>query len=50
MSRYGTPKNWAGQLGMKDVVGPLDETLQQQKTTDALRSKLAQTKVNLKAA
>jgi len=50
MSRYGTLKNWAGQLGMKDVVGLLDATLQEEKKTDALLSKLAQTEVNLKAA
>ena len=50
MSRYGTLKNWAGQLGMKDVVGLLDTTLQEEKKTDALLSELAQTKVNLKAA
>jgi ferritin-like metal-binding protein YciE len=50
MSRYGTLKTWAGQLGMKDVVGLLDQTLQEEKKTDALLSKLAQSKVNLKAA
>src|SRR3984885_2392693 len=50
MSRYGTLKTWAGQLGLKDVVGLLDQTLQEEKKTDALLSKLAQTKVNLKAA
>jgi ferritin-like metal-binding protein YciE len=50
ISRYGTLKNWAGQLGMNDAVGLLDETLQEEKKTDALLSKLAQTKVNLKAA
>ena len=50
MSRYGTLKNWAGQLGMKDAVRLLDETLQEEKKTDAALSKLAQTEVNLKAA
>jgi ferritin-like metal-binding protein YciE len=50
MSRYGTRKNWAGHQGMKDVVGLLDETLQEEKKTDALLSKLAESKVNLKAA
>lgn len=50
ISRYGTLKNWANQLGMKDAVGLLDETLQEEKKTDALLSKLAETKVNLKAA
>jgi ferritin-like metal-binding protein YciE len=50
MSRYGTLKNWANQLGMKDAVSLLDQTLQEEKKTDALLSKLAETKVNLKAA
>jgi ferritin-like metal-binding protein YciE len=35
---------------MKEVVGLLDQTLQEEKKTDALLSKLAQAKVNLKAA
>jgi ferritin-like metal-binding protein YciE len=50
MSRYGTLKTWAGQLGMKEAVGLLDQTLQEEKKTDALLSKLAQAKVNPKAA
>ena len=50
ISRYGTLKTWAAQLGMKDVAALLDQTLQEEKKTDALLSKLAQAKVNLKAA
>ena len=50
MSRYGTLKTWATQLGMNDASTLLDQTLQEEKKTDALLSKLAQTKVNLKAA
>jgi ferritin-like metal-binding protein YciE len=50
MSRYGTLKTWATQLGMKDAAALLDQTLQEEKKTDALLSKLAQSKVNLKAA
>jgi ferritin-like metal-binding protein YciE len=50
MSRYGTLKTWAAQLGMKDAAALLDQTLQEEKKTDALLSKLAQAKVNLKAA
>ena len=49
MSRYGTLKAWATQLGMQDAAALLDQTLQERKT-DALLSKLAQAKVNLKAA
>ena len=50
MSRYGTLKAWATQLGMKDAAALLDQTLQEERKTDALLSKLAQAKVNLKAA
>ena len=50
MSRYGTLKTWATQLGMRDVAALLDQTLQEEKKTDALLSRLAQAKVNLKAA
>jgi ferritin-like metal-binding protein YciE len=50
MSRYGTLKTWATQLGMKDAAALLDQTLQEEKKTDALLSKLAQATVNLKAA
>jgi ferritin-like metal-binding protein YciE len=50
MSRYGTLKTWAGQLGLKDVASILDQTLAEEKKTDALLSKLAQSTVNPKAA
>jgi ferritin-like metal-binding protein YciE len=50
MARYGTLKTWATQLGLKDVVSLLDETLQEEKKTDALLSKLAEMVVNGKAA
>ena len=50
MSRYGTLKAWATQLGMQDAAALLDQTLQEERKTDALLSKLAQARVNLKAA
>ena len=50
MARYGTLKTWATQLGMKDAAALLDQTLQEEKKADALLSKLAQSKINLKAA
>jgi ferritin-like metal-binding protein YciE len=50
MSRYGTLKNWAQKLGLKEAVSLLDQTLQEEKKTDALLSKLAQSEVNAKAA
>ena len=50
MSRYGTLKTWATQLGHKDVAQLLDQTLQEEKKTDGLLSKLATSAVNKKAA
>ena len=50
MSRYGTLKTWASQLGLKDAVSLLDETLQEEKQTDALLSSLAESSVNQEAA
>jgi ferritin-like metal-binding protein YciE len=50
ISRYGTLKQWAQQLGMKDAVRLLDETLQQEKKTDQALTSLADAAVNLAAA
>ena len=50
ISRYGTLKQWAKQLGMKEAVRLLDETLQQEKKTDVALTTLADTAVNLAAA
>ena len=50
MSRYGALKTWATQLGMRDAAALLDQTLQEEKKTDALLSKLANSGVNRKAA
>lgn len=50
ISRYGTLKTWAGLLGMKDAVKLIDQTLQQEKTTDQTLSKLAESEVNYEVA
>ena len=50
MSRYGTLTTWAMQLGMNEASALLNQTLQEEKKTDALLSKLAETRVNLKVA
>ena len=50
ISRYGTLKTWATELGMKDAARLLDETLKQEKNTDDSLSKLAVSAVNLAAA
>jgi ferritin-like metal-binding protein YciE len=50
ISRYGTLKQWAQHLGMKDAVRLLDETLQEEKKTDETLTSLAEASVNLAAA
>lgn len=50
IARYGTLKQWAQQLGKKDVVRLLDETLQQEKKTDVALTTLAEASVNIAAA
>jgi ferritin-like metal-binding protein YciE len=49
MSRYGTLKTWAGELGLNDVVRLLDQTLEEEKKTDAALTKIAETVVNQRA-
>jgi ferritin-like metal-binding protein YciE len=46
ISRYGTLKNWAQELKLNKAVTLLDETLQEEKNSDALLSKLALEVVN----
>ncbi|MBX9932897.1 MAG: DUF892 family protein [Methylobacterium sp.] len=41
IARYGTLKTWATQLGHKDAAKLLDETLQEEKRTDELLTKIA---------
>ncbi len=50
MARYGTLVAWAEQLGMKEAARLLQQTLEEEKKTDALLNKLAQSAVNQKAA
>jgi ferritin-like metal-binding protein YciE len=50
ISRYGTLKQWATQLGMKEAVRLLDETLQEEKKTDVALTSLAESGVNIAAA
>ena len=46
ISRYGTLKTWAGELGYKDAVKLIDATLKEEKNTDAALSQLAEAEVN----
>lgn len=49
ISRYGSLKCWATELGMSDVVKLLDATLNEEKKTDAALSELAESEVNVHA-
>ena len=50
MSRYGTLKAWAAKLNMPKAVSLLDQTLNEEKKTDDLLSKIAESEVNYEAA
>jgi ferritin-like metal-binding protein YciE len=50
ISRYGTLKSWATQLGHKDAAKLLDETLAEEKKTDEALTKLAASAINAEAA
>jgi ferritin-like metal-binding protein YciE len=50
IARYGTLKAWATKLGMTEAARLLDQTLQEEKKTDMLLSKLAVSSLNQKAA
>lgn len=49
ISRYGTLKAWAGKLGMDDAAALLDETLEEEKATDAALTQLAESEINIEA-
>ena len=50
ISRYGTLKTWADELGLRDAVRLLDATLQEEKKTDATLTQIAEGVVNQEAA
>lgn len=50
ITRYGTLIAWAEQLGFKESVKLLKQTLKEEETTDSLLSKMAISRVNKKAA
>jgi ferritin-like metal-binding protein YciE len=49
ISRYGTLKTWAEELGMDDAVKLLDETLSEEKNTDKTLTQIATSSVNVHA-
>jgi len=50
ISRYGTLKTWADELGLRDAVRLLDATLQEEKKTDATLTQIAEGVANREAA
>ena len=49
ISRYGTLRTWAEELGLNDAVSLLQETLDEEKATDQALTKIAETVVNQEA-
>ena len=49
ITRYGTLKRWAEELGMKDAVSLLDKTLQEESATDEALTGIADASVNDRA-
>ena len=50
IARYGTLAAWAKQLGHKEIAELLSETLAEEKKTDQLLNKLAEGRINKRAA
>jgi ferritin-like metal-binding protein YciE len=50
ISRYGTLRTWADELGLRDAARLLEQTLAEEKKTDELLTRLAERAVNLAAA
>lgn len=49
ISRYGTLRTWAKELGLNDAVRLLDQTLAEEKKTDATLTEIAEGAVNREA-
>ena len=49
ISRYGTLRTWAEQLGMSDAASLLQETLDEEEATDQALTELATSVINLEA-
>jgi ferritin-like metal-binding protein YciE len=49
ISRYGTLRRWAEELGLNDAASLLQETLDEEKATDEALTKLAESVVNQEA-
>ena len=49
ISRYGTLRTWAEELGLNDAVSLLQQTLEEEKATDQALTKIAESVVNQEA-
>jgi ferritin-like metal-binding protein YciE len=49
ISRYGTLRTWAKELGLSDAVKLLEATLREEKATDEALTQIAETVVNQEA-
>jgi ferritin-like metal-binding protein YciE len=49
ISRYGTLRTWAEELGISDVVELLESTLREEKATDETLTRIAESVVNQEA-
>jgi ferritin-like metal-binding protein YciE len=49
ISRYGTLRTWAEELGLKDAARLLEQTLQEEKKTDEALTEIAESVVNQEA-
>jgi ferritin-like metal-binding protein YciE len=49
ISRYGTLKAWAKELGLNDAARLLDETLKEEEKTDKTLSDIAESAINQEA-
>jgi ferritin-like metal-binding protein YciE len=49
ISRYGTLRTWAGEMGLDEAVPLLQETLNEEEATDRALTKIAETAVNQEA-
>jgi len=49
ISRYGTLRTWANELGLSEAVRLLDQTLAEEKKTDQALTEIAENSVNIEA-
>ncbi|CAM3188853.1 Ferritin-like metal-binding protein YciE [Paracoccus aminovorans] len=50
IARYGTLRQWAKQLGLKEAVALLEQTLEEESSTDELLTDIAESEANAEAA